>query len=219
MNKEFQKRVISSLILISLSFFFIIKGSFLFNFFLIICFAITLYEWYMMSKKKNYHFIGYPFLVFSFYSAFSLRNNFDDESLWVFSFIILICISTDIGGYLFGKILKGPKLTKLSPNKTYSGMMGGYFFSFLVIYFYMEYSEFLFNQITKWTPQAFIYIILISSISQIGDITISYFKRLSKIKDTGKIIPGHGGILDRIDGIIFAIPFSYIMFTFNILEW
>ena len=149
-----------------------------------------------------------------------MRNNFGDESesLLVFLFILLICISTDIGGFLFGKIFKGPKLTKISPNKTYSGMIGGYFFSMVTIFFLFEYSEFLFDTNTKWLPKVYFHIILISTISQIGDIIISYFKRLSKIKDTGKIIPGHGGILDRIDGMIFAFPFTYIVYFLNILE-
>ena len=130
--------------------------------------------------------------------------------------ILIICISTDIGGYLFGKILKGPKLIKISPNKTYSGMLGGYFLSFLIIYLLIERSELLSDLSSKLTIDEFIFIFLISTVSQIGDIIISYFKRLSKIKDTGKIIPGHGGILDRIDGLIFTFPFTYIMFKFNL---
>ena len=219
-NKELQKRIFSSIILIPIAIFFIIKGSFLFNFFIIIIFLISSYEWYMMSKKKNYQYFGYFFLIFSFYAVYQLRNNFGDESesLIVFLFILLICISTDIGGFLFGKIFKGPKLTKISPNKTYSGMIGGYFFSIATIFFLFQYSEFLFDINTKWLPKVYVHIILISTISQIGDIIISYFKRLSKIKDTGKIIPGHGGLLDRIDGMIFAFPFAYIVYFLNILE-
>ena len=219
-NKELQKRIFSSIILIPIAIFFIIKGSFLFNFFIIVIFLISSYEWYMMSKKKNYHYFGYFFLIFSFYAVYQLRNNFGDESesLIVFLFILLICISTDIGGFLFGKIFKGPKLTKISPNKTYSGMIGGYFFSIATIFFLFQYSEFLFDINTKWLPKVYVHIILISTISQIGDIIISYFKRLSKIKDTGKIIPGHGGLLDRIDGMIFAFPFAYIFYFLNILE-
>ena len=219
-NKELQKRIFSSIILIPIAIFFIIKGSFLFNFFIIIIFLISSYEWYMMSKKKNYHYFGYFYLIFSFYAVYQLRNNFGDESesLLVFLFILLICISTDIGGFLFGKIFKGPKLTKISPKKTYSGMIGGYLFSIVTIFFLFEYSEFLFDTNTKWLPKVYFQIILISTISQIGDIIISYFKRLSKIKDTGKIIPGHGGLLDRIDGMIFAFPFAYIVYFLNILE-
>ena len=136
MEKELQKRIFSSIILIPLSLFFIIKGSFLFTFFMIIIFLVTSYEWFMMSKNKKYHYIGYFFLTFSFYTVYSFRNNFgnEGESLVFFLYILLICISTDIGGYLFGKIFKGPKLTKISPNKTYSGMLGGYLFSFIIIF-------------------------------------------------------------------------------------
>ena len=220
MEKELQKRIFSSIILIPLSLFFIIKGSFLFTFFMIIIFLVTSYEWFMMSKNKKYHYIGYFFLTFSFYTVYSFRNNFgnEGESLVFFLYILLICISTDIGGYLFGKIFKGPKLTKISPNKTYSGMLGGYLFSFIIIFLLFEYSELLFDTNTKWLPKVYFHIIIISTSSQIGDIIISYFKRLSKIKDTGKIIPGHGGILDRIDGMIFAFPFTYIVYSLNILE-
>ena len=220
MEKELQKRILSSIVAIPLSFFFIIKGSFLFTFFIITIFLATSYEWFMMSKNKSYHYIGYLFLIFSFYTVYSIRNDFGDdgENLLFFLFIFLICISTDIGGYIFGKIFKGPKLIKISPNKTYSGMLGGYIFSFIIIFILFEYSELLFNTNTKWLPKVYLHILIISTVSQIGDIIISYFKRLSKIKDTGKIIPGHGGILDRIDGMIFAFPFAYIVYYLNILE-
>ena len=209
MDKEFQKRAISSILLIPLSFFFIIKGSFFFTFFLAICFLISSYEWHMMSKKKNYRIIGYIFLLISFLSAHQLRNVSGEESLLIFLFVILICISTDIGGYVAGKLFKGPKLTKISPKKTYSGMIGGYFLSIIIINIYLINLDLLNFESRELTLRSFIIVILISSISQIGDIIISYFKRLSKVKDTGKIIPGHGGLLDRIDGMIFVFPFSY----------
>ena len=209
MDKEFQKRAISSILLIPLSFFFIIKGSFFFTFFLAICFLISSYEWHMMSKKKNYRIIGYIFLLISFLSAHQLRNVSGEESLLIFLFVILICISTDIGGYVVGKLFKGPKLTKISPKKTYSGMFGGYLLSIIIINIYLINLDLLNFESRELTLRFFIIVILISSISQIGDIIISYFKRLSKVKDTGKIIPGHGGLLDRIDGMIFAFPFSY----------
>jgi len=218
MNKEFQKRIISSLILIPLSFFFIIKGSYFFIFFLIICFATTSYEWYKMTKEKKHHFIGYFFLILSFYSAYLLRNFDNDEKGILFLFVITICISTDVGGYAVGKIFKGPKLTKISPNKTYSGMIGGYLLSIILFYFFIKYSKILFNEELFFTSVTFVFIILISSISQLGDILISYFKRLSKIKNTGKIIPGHGGLLDRIDGMIFAFPVSYVIIELGIFK-
>ena len=216
MKKNLNQRLISSLIIIPLSFFFIIKGSYLFNFFLLFCISICFYEWHFMSKSKIYHSLGFFFLIFSFYSAYELRNSFGKESLIIFLFVILVCILSDIGGYIFGNIFKGPKITKISPNKTFSGMIGAYLFSFLIIYF-LEYTYVLFDTNIQWNSEIFIYIIFVSTISQIGDLIVSYFKRLSNIKDTGKIIPGHGGILDRIDGMIFAFPLTYIMFKLEML--
>ncbi len=216
MKKEFKKRLLSTIILIPLSFFFIIKGSIYFNLFLTFCFLLTSYEWYKMSIQKKYHFFGYLFLIISFYSAYTIRNDFGEQSLLFFLLIISICIATDIGGYVFGKTFKGPKITKISPSKTYAGMIGGYLLSIIITYILLNYSFILdFDQI-NFSKEIFVIILFISTISQLGDMTISFFKRLSKIKDTGKIIPGHGGILDRIDGMIFAFPFSYLIYSINI---
>tara|TARA_Y100001958_G_C20988304_1_gene376790 strand:- start:59 stop:700 length:642 start_codon:yes stop_codon:yes gene_type:complete len=211
MEKELQKRILSSVVLIPVALFFIINGSFLFNFFIIICFLITSYEWHKMSNKRPFYLPGLLFLIFSFYSAYMLRTDVN-SSLSYFLIILLICISTDMGGYIFGKIFKGPKLTKVSPKKTYSGVIGGYLFSIIFLYLFLNSPYY--NYAPKMTSEFFILILLISTISQIGDVTISYFKRLSKIKDTGKIIPGHGGLMDRIDGMIFAFPFCYGIFLY-----
>ena len=194
------KRILSSIVLVPLTLFFIFAGSYYFIFFTIICFLIAFYEWNKMNKKFNYKLIGFIFLLFSFYTFY---ENFSNTDLGLF--VLLVCISTDIGGYLFGKIFKGPKLTKISPNKTYSGMIGGYFLSLIFLSYFFNWDN---NQVTIYW---FIATILLSTISQIGDIIISYFKRLSKIKNTGKIIPGHGGLLDRIDGMIFAFPLFYFI--------
>ena len=207
MNKELIKRILSTIILIPISLFFIIKGSILFIFFISICFLIIAYEWHMMSKKNYYRFYGFIFLILSFLTIYLLR--IESPNYLVTLFIVTVCVSTDIGGYVFGKLFKGPKLTKLSPNKTYAGMFGGYFLSLISVSTipYFKYDVMLLND--------FLIVIAISSVSQIGDITISYFKRLSKIKDTGKIIPGHGGLLDRVDGMIFAFPFSNLIILTN----
>ena len=212
MTQEITKRIISSTILIPTALFFIIKGTFYFNLFMIICLFITAYEWFMMSKNKSYHLFGHIFLLFSFYSAYLIRE--DLNGLILFLSIMLICILTDIGGYVFGKTFKGPKLTKISPKKTYAGVIGGYFFSIIFINILVNNSEIFAQQYYSFGIDEFIFVLIISTVSQIGDIIISYFKRLSKIKDSGKLIPGHGGILDRIDGIIFAFPFYYI---FNLI--
>ena len=218
MSQELTKRIVSSIILIPVALFFIIKGSFLFNFFISICFFITCYEWHSMTRNKKYNIFGFIFLIFSFFSIYKLRNMFSHgssggEYAWLLG-ITIICVATDIGGYIFGKIFKGPKLTQFSPNKTYAGMIGGYFLSIISINIYLQNPYF--DSGVELSRQFFVFIILISSVSQLGDIIISYFKRLSKIKDTGKIIPGHGGLLDRIDGMIFAFPFTYLIFLTNL---
>ena len=206
MSQEITKRILSSIIILSIALFFIIKGSFFYIFFLSVFFFITSFEWYKMTKNKNYFLLGLIFLIVSFLSAFLLRNIFLND----FILVILICISSDIGGFVFGKLFKGPKLTKISPNKTYSGMIGSFFLSIISALLYTNYYDLVY-----WTDNILlIAVILISSISQIGDLTVSYFKRKSKIKNTGKLIPGHGGLLDRIDGMLFAIPFAFILFIF-----
>ena len=208
MNKEFEKRLLSSIILIPISFFLIIKGSIFFIFFLSILFLATSYEWVKMSKKNILlKFLGIVFLFFSFYAAFKIRGdaNFKD-----FLFIITICIFTDTGGFIFGKVLKGPKLISISPKKTYAGVFGGFLLSLiagLVFNYYIYIEQKIFNE----DLFLFVLILFISLISQLGDLIISYFKRKAKIKDTGKILPGHGGILDRIDGMIFVFPICFLI--------
>tara|TARA_B100000035_G_scaffold302047_1_gene299251 strand:+ start:459 stop:1088 length:630 start_codon:yes stop_codon:yes gene_type:complete len=206
MLKEFEKRLITSLILIPISIFSIVKGSIFFIFFLVILFLAASYEWILMSKKNNLlRLLGIIFLFFSFYSAFEFGENYKD-----FLFIMTICIFTDLGGYIFGKIFKGPKLTKISPKKTYAGVFGGLILSFVTGFIFWHYVD---NG--RILPDEeiiiLIFILFISLISQIGDLIISYFKRKAKLKDTGKILPGHGGLLDRIDGMIFAFPFCYLI--------
>ncbi len=210
MKPEITKRILSSLVLIPIALFFIIKGSFFFTFFLATCFLITLYEWHMMSKTKTYNIFGFMFLIFSFYSVYFIRNELDKHGLLIFLFIVLVCVSTDIGGYVFGKLFKGPKLTKISPKKTYAGVFGGYFLSIIFTQILINYSELFRDQ--NFGRDEFVFVLIISTVSQVGDIIISYFKRLSKIKDTGNLIPGHGGILDRIDGMLFAFPFYFIFY-------
>ena len=175
-----------------------------------------------MSKNKSYYFFGYLFLTISILSVYKLRVDSADQ-FWTLLVITIICILTDIGGFVFGKLFKkvsfldgvGPKLTKYSPNKTYSGLIGSYLLPLIfipfIIFFYFINDFKIFNLI--------IFIFLVSSASQFGDIVISYFKRLSNIKDTGKIIPGHGGLLDRIDGMLFAFPSSYLLISNNLFNF
>ena len=211
-KNELIKRISSSLVLIPIVFFIIIEGSILFNIFICTCFIITAYEWLQMSKKNIQKIFGLFFIIVSFYSIFQIRHDFNQDYFY-FLLIAIICISTDVGGYIFGKLLKGPKLTKLSPNKTYAGVIGSFLLAIIITILFLELTFKIFD--FRFGFKTFIFVLAVSLVSQIGDIIISYFKRLSKIKDTGNIIPGHGGILDRIDGMIFAYPFSYLIF----LNW
>ncbi len=149
----------------------------------------------------NLLFLIYIFLIFSSFLVLSFFSH-----LKILLFIILItCVSSDIGGYIFGKLFKGPKLTRISPKKTISGSLGSMIFSMIFLSLLIYY----------FTKNFEIYILFagisISIICQLGDLFISFLKRKSKIKDTGKILPGHGGILDRIDGIIFGVPLGFII--------
>lgn len=202
---NFSKRFLSSIFLIPLVFFIIYYGNLILVLFTFSCLILAFYEWYTISRNIILRFSGFIFLLFSFFSFYML--SFELNKIF---FVIIICITTDIGGYFFGKLLKGPKLIKISPKKTYSGMLGGYFLSLTSSFLIGNYF-----QIFNLDIYLFILVFTISTISQIGDILISYFKRLSKIKDTGNLIPGHGGLLDRIDGMIFAFPIFYLLNIFG----
>ena len=208
MIKEFEKRLLSSIILIPISIFFIVKGSVFFIFFLSVLFLVTSYEWFKMNKENDLlKIFGIIFLFFSFYTTLEIRENYKVNN---FLLIIIICIFTDIGGYVFGNIFKGPKLTRISPKKTYSGVFGGFLLSLIAGLIFTNYF-FVDRKIFNENLFLLIVILFISMISQIGDLVISYFKRKAKLKDTGKIIPGHGGLLDRIDGMIFVFPIFYLI--------
>ena len=209
MNNELKNRILSSIILLPLIFFIIIKGSFYFNIFIILCLLVSLREWYLISKKPALLIIGSFLIIFSFYFVYYLRNQGEFN---FFLFIVISCIATDIGGYLFGKFFKGPKLNRISPNKTYAGMLGSFIMT--VIFGLLFYNNLNYLELTKSDISTFtiiIYSITISLFSQIGDLTISFFKRRAKIKNTGNLIPGHGGLLDRIDGMLLAFPSIYLI--------
>ena len=220
MNNEVLKRILSSIVIIPIAFFFILKGSVFFAFFLVIFFLATSYEWIKMNKKTSIKSIGVIFLLFTSYSAYLLRVGENGSGLNIFLFVTVICIFTDIGGYTFGKLFKGPKLINISPNKTYSGMIGSFVFSAIAANLYIKNLPLISKFMTPFELKFFtlndlsllFLILFISFVSQIGDLIVSYFKRLSKVKNTGNLIPGHGGLLDRVDGIIFAIPISFILF-------
>ena len=208
MSSELKKRILSSVILLPIVFYIIIEGNILFNIFITIVLFLSIYEFYKFKLNIFFNFYGIIYLLISFYTIFSFRNVIDENSLLYFLIVIITCVGSDIGGFIFGKILKGPKLTKISPNKTYSGLIGSYILScvFILFFFLIQ------NRYDLITLNSMLIVIIISTVSQLGDLFISFLKRKSKIKDTGSIIPGHGGVLDRIDGMIFAFPISYLIF-------
>ncbi len=127
----------------------------------------------------------------------------------VIIFLLIICISSDIGGFIFGKLIGGKKLTQISPNKTYAGAIGSFCLS--IVFGYLYFINFKHN--LKFNLDIIFIILIISSISQLGDLIISFLKRKAKVKDTGKVLPGHGGILDRIDGMIVALPVGIMLIS------
>ena len=210
-NNELAKRLLTSLIISILTFFFILKGGILFIVFLLCIFFISLYEWFNLHTSKAVLIFGICILVISFLSTYLLRA----QNLGYFLLIILISISSDIGGFIFGKLFKGPKLTKISPNKTYIGSFGSYLLSIISCFVYVRYFGDNLNLFLKELSFSFfVLIFLFSTINQLGDLCISYFKRKKKVNDTGTLLPGHGGLLDRIDGMIFVYPLSYIYYLF-----
>ena len=218
---ELQKRILSSIILIPITIFFIFQGPVFFAFFLSIFFLASSYEWVKMNKKDSFKALGIFYLFLTCYLTYLFSQNF----FFQFLLVLVVCIFTDLGGYIFGKIFKGPKLTKISPKKTYAGLIGSFILSIIAALIYIKFalgnvayleihlllSE---NELENLNLYFLIIILFISLISQIGDLIISYFKRSAKVKDTGNLLPGHGGLLDRVDGIIFAIPASYILFNY-----
>ncbi len=212
---EFNKRIITSLFLI-LVIFFSFQNLKILGFFLFILTFMTLAELHNMfkkiyKKKKLFLFIA-NFLSVLYLSYFSITIIiFLSEKFIIDKFLVLylliICILTDIGGYVFGKIIGGKKLTKISPSKTFSGSIGSFLTSIFIGYLcYKIQTDLLLININ-----IFILIIITSFTSQVGDLFISLLKRKAKIKDTGSILPGHGGVLDRIDGILFALPIGLLL--------
>ena len=203
--QNLSKRFYTSIFLLIIIYISIISKLFLFLLLIVISYFVLTEIFKILNKvfkdNKKIVFVLYliPLLYLSIFLPqlyFFIISEYNNQL--IFLYLLSICIATDIGGYVFGKFFRGKKLTKISPNKTYSGLIGSYFFSIIVfIYFYNQ-----FNFTIKFLILAF----LISSISQLGDLFISYLKRKANMKDTSNLLPGHGGVLDRIDGIIFALP-------------
>ena len=210
------KRILTSLIIFPTSIFFLIQGGYLLLFFLLTVFFLANYELLSVFKKKTTILFLDLILILSLFSIYLLRD-MDQISLKLLIWFIIITICSDIGGYVFGKIFKWKKLTKISPKKTLSGVLGSFTFSLFSLYIVENISLTSSSYIKYLEPKFFFLAIIFSLTAQAGDLVISYFKRLEKIKDTGKILPGHGGIFDRIDGLMFVIILGYVFYKFNII--
>ena len=211
---ELQKRVTTALILLPVVIFTIIFNQHLFNLLLLLVLFFSFSEWFKLNKK-NFNFIsisGFVIILLSIFFAYYLRGN-DIKSKIIFLWIVFVCFFSDTGGYFVGKFFGKKKISKISPKKTYAGMYGSFIFSIFPILIF----HFFGSNILILSTKSIILSLLFSLFCQSGDITVSYFKRKNKVKDTGTLIPGHGGLLDRIDGLIFVIIFSGTLKMYNLI--
>ena len=227
MSKNLVKRVFTSLLLLSILFICLFFNKYSWLLLIIIASIICFFEFYHLTKKiwkrkkKSIYLsniISLAYLLFLIFSSHELYISVTKNDIF---FVLLICIFSDIGGYVIGKLVGGKKLTKISPNKTISGSIGSFIFSlipiilFFIIYDYTKDSSFKLQG--SFSTIIFLTLFL-SLICQVGDLIISYYKRKAKVKDTGSLLPGHGGLLDRIDGVIFVVPVFMIVtkYFFNL---
>ena len=208
-----QKRIYTSFLLL-FTVILIFKFNAILVYFLIILGVLSILEFINLTKKINLNryililinsfFIFYVFVYCVFFFFFS-----NIEIFKLILFILLFgCIASDIGGFVFGKIFKGPKLTPISPNKTFTGSAGSLILSTIVVSFL---SFFFINTLNF---KIVLVALITSMFCQLGDLLFSFLKRKANLKDTGKILPGHGGILDRLDGIFLGIPFGFLALIF-----
>ncbi len=197
---NFKKRFVISLLAFPLI-YILLYQKILFNLLIVIIFLFCLYEWIKIFKKKNIIFFLGLLILFIFLISLTRIYNFEDYNL-KFLWLILLTWLTDIGGYIFGKLFGGPKLIKISPNKTWAGAVGSIILSqFAFLIFFLD-ANYKFNFYILFSQ------LFLSIIGQIGDILMSYIKRKNNKKDTSNFIPGHGGFLDRVDGLIWIIIFG-----------
>ena len=212
-----QKRISTSIIALPVSLFFIFKGGYFLLFFLLSIFFVANYELFSVFRKKTTILFLDLILILSLYSIYYL-SDLNEISFYILLWIIILVVCSDVGGYVFGKIFKWKKLTKISPRKTLSGVFGSFIFSLFSVFIantMLSSSQVI--PIDFLDPKFFFLAIIFSLIAQAGDLTISYFKRIEKVKDTGKILPGHGGILDRIDGLMFVVILAFVLIYFHLI--
>ena len=215
MNLKLKKRIITSVILFLLTIFCIFINPYVFIIAIIIVSYLSWYETKHLINSINKSVTNWQRVVFNLTTLFYAFGIFTVSAIGLyfllgpvfFLYALSVCICSDIGGYIIGKNIGGKKLTKISPNKTISGSLGSFCFSMLPLLVFNNFDKF---EYYLYSIDNFLFCLKVSLVCQLGDLFISYFKRKAKVKDTGRILPGHGGILDRIDGIIFAVPFVFM---------
>jgi len=213
---DLSKRILTSLIIFPLSIFFIFKGGNLLRLFLFGVFVVANYELFLVFNKKIIILCLDTVLILSLFSVYYLRES-GEVSFKLLIWVIILCVCSDIGGYVLGKTFKWKKISKISPNKTLSGVLGSFIFSLFSLFIVENFSFTSSTFIQFLEPKFFFLAIILSLVAQIGDLTISFFKRLEKVKDTGSVLPGHGGIFDRIDGLMFVVILTFLLIKFNII--
>ncbi len=213
MSLNFSKRVFTSIILLIILFIGLFTNKYIWLCLLISVSIISFIEFNnLINKTSNkvihqsyiYKITSFLYLIFFVYVGYNLYIS----SITYVLFILLVCIFSDTGGYVIGKLIGGKKLTHISPNKTISGSVGSLIFSLFSIIILLFFND-LNNQPVNLIQLIFI-TLFFSLTCQLGDLFISFFKRQANVKDTGSILPGHGGLLDRIDGVIFVLPVAYL---------
>jgi len=212
MSNELFNRILTSVIILPILFYATVYSGNYLILLLILFYFLSIYEIIKNTKNKLFIFLASVLLILSFYFFYFLRGD-TKYSLIVLLWILTSTFLSDIGGYTFGKIFKGKKLTKISPNKTYSGAIGSVILSCLSLPLINSFQVFFFNKllVNFLELNFFILTILISFVCQLGDLFVSFLKRKIKIKNISNILPGHGGILDRIDGLIFVLIFCFLL--------
>jgi phosphatidate cytidylyltransferase len=218
MQKELINRVTTSIIILPILFYAMIYSGVYLKTLLIVIYFVSIYEIAKNTKNLLFIFFSSIFLTIPFYSFYFLRGN-TEYSLIILVWILNSTFLSDTGGYTFGKLFKGKKLTKISPNKTYSGSVGSIVLSLFSLPLTSLLQICFFNKVLlNFLDLKFIILtIFISLVCQAGDLFVSYLKRKIKIKNISNILPGHGGILDRIDGLIFVLIFCFILKLFALI--
>ena len=204
-------RLLSALILAPLFLYLVFVNNIFFIVLLLSVLLVSLYELKFLFAAKKIQFFFVISLVIVFLLSFNNLRGSSELDFYYLAWIIVIVWLSDMGGFFVGRFFGGPRLSKWSPNKTLSGFSGSLIFSQLAFYII-----FLAIKDVGFTYKFFIIQIFICIISVFGDLFFSYIKRKNNIKDYSSIIPGHGGLMDRIDGLIFAIIFANILKVFHV---